>query len=654
MPSDIALQGQLGAISFSELARQIHQHRLSGTLTLTQGPVKKVIQFSQGQVCGTASNLPQDSILGVLVRQGHLQQSQADEIRQQVAAGRRLGQALLESGHVTREVLAHSQFDQISSIFSSLCAWAEGDYSFEAGTQTEGAARLAVSDLLLSAARQFQNPEELRHLFGDGSLRIELAAGAMERCAGFRLQPQEGYLLTRLDVPMTLDELLMISGLPETDTLKSLYALECAELIIISGRKVTARAATAASRQSAPVQPPPSPAPASAPASIDEALARHQARTASSDEATQEEIVRMARLAAESNDDYEILGLAPGATRSEIKNAYTKLAKKYHPDRYKKEANEAILTALKEIFARIRKAYESLRERAPEASETPVPPAAPKEEPKVEHYDHGGTAAAFKVNPVSFETNSADAAPPAPQAAQSWTPPSFEPTAPAAAPPSESFVQAPAAELKPEPPQPDDSAKPTPEEAPDELTTEEASPLGTAELHVQGAELNFQHAIARYQSNDLIGAIELMTTAVELAPDNAFYHSQLATLLAINPRRRKEAEAHLLRACEIEPQNPEWFIHLGQLYKTLSFVARAEAQFKKALSLDPNNQAARRELRALQALKQGQPGTGHSEASDSARKSASAKGSDSSVSDLIARAKETSVSDLFSKLFKRK
>ncbi|HWQ36415.1 MAG TPA: DUF4388 domain-containing protein [Blastocatellia bacterium] len=642
MSSDFALQGQLGAISFAELARQIHQRRLSGTLTLTQGPVKKVIQFSQGQVCGTASNLPQDSILGMLVRQGHLQQSQADEIRQQVAAGRRLGQALLESGHVARETLAHSQFDQISSIFSSLCAWAEGDYSFQAGTPTEGSARLAVPDLLLNAARQLQNPEELQQLFGDGNLRIELAAGAMERCAGFRLQPQEGYLLTRLDVPMTLDELLMISGLSEPDTLKSLYALECAELIVVSGRKVTVRAATAAGRQSAPLQQPVSPAsvPASAPASIDEALARHQARTASSDEATQEEIVRMARLVAESNDDYEILGLASGAGRSEVKNAYTKLARKYHPDRYKKNSDEAVLTSLKEIFARIRKAYENLRECAPEVSETPVPPAAPKEEPRVEHYDHGGAAAAFKVNPVIFETNSTDASPPpAAPAAQAWTPPSFEP------PVAEPAAATAAAEPNPEPPQSDyDSGH---------MPAEESRPV-TAELQVQGAELNFQHAIARYQNNDLIGAIELMTTAVELAPDNAFYHSQLATLLAINPRRRKEAEVHLLRACEIEPQNPEWFIHLGQLYKTLNFVARAEAQFKRALSLDPNNQTARREVRALQALKQSQPGAEHSEASDSARKSAPAKGSDSSVSDLIAKAKETSVSDLFSKLFKRK
>lgn len=35
---------------------------------------------------------------------------------------------------------------------------------------------------------------------------------------------------------------------------------------------------------------------------------------------------------AEKRDYYEVLGLQKGATEAEIKSAYRKLAKKYHPD----------------------------------------------------------------------------------------------------------------------------------------------------------------------------------------------------------------------------------------------------------------------------------------------------------------------------------
>ena len=37
---------------------------------------------------------------------------------------------------------------------------------------------------------------------------------------------------------------------------------------------------------------------------------------------------------AEKRDLYEVLGLKKGASKDEIKSAYRKLAKKYHPDNH--------------------------------------------------------------------------------------------------------------------------------------------------------------------------------------------------------------------------------------------------------------------------------------------------------------------------------
>ncbi|MFN7947458.1 MAG: DnaJ domain-containing protein [Blastocatellia bacterium] len=651
MPDDFPRQGQLAALPFTELARRIHQRQLSGTLTLAQGAVKKIIQFTQGDVCGTASNQSQDSILSVLVSNGHLSQAQAGEIRQQVAAGRKLSQVLLENSQLSREMLTSAQFDQVTIIFTSLCAWQEGSYSFEEGSPVENSSRLRVPDLLLGVARQVSSPEILDQLRGDGTARVQLAPGAMERCAQFRLKPQEGYLMTRLDVPLTIAELLMVSGLAEIETLRSLYTLECAELIVISGRTAVASAAAAAFT-SRPVTPPPQPA-----AAETTAAPAPPAKAANAEEASLDEIMQMARLVAESDDDALILGLTASATRAEVKNAYTRLAKKYHPDRYQKSADEATLVALKDIFARIRKAYEAMRTSAPEAAPEAAPPVQPQkeavEEPVVETFNHGTAAPAFNVRPVIFETNSTDSSEPA--APTVSAPPAFENFA-ATKPVTDSAP--PVAEMTSEPPTQPSVTEAVTDEAPPEAVAEgaEASRPATGDLNCQGAELNFQHAIARYQSGDLVGALELMNTAVELAPDNAFYHDQLATLLAINPRRRKDAETHLLRAIELEPENPAWLIHLGLLYKTLNFTARAEVQFKKALSLDPQNQQARHELRAVAALKnQPQAAADKASAPESpARKNEPAKTQERSVSDLLAKAKETSVSDLFSKLFKRK
>ena len=50
---------------------------------------------------------------------------------------------------------------------------------------------------------------------------------------------------------------------------------------------------------------------------------------------------------------YEVLGVDAGSTESEIKSAYRKLARKYHPD--VNNSTEAI-----EIFKEITQAYETL------------------------------------------------------------------------------------------------------------------------------------------------------------------------------------------------------------------------------------------------------------------------------------------------------
>ena len=56
----------------------------------------------------------------------------------------------------------------------------------------------------------------------------------------------------------------------------------------------------------------------------------------------------------EERDPYEVLGIAPGATKAEIRKAYRRMAKRYHPDANPGDATTA------GRFKEVQRAYESL------------------------------------------------------------------------------------------------------------------------------------------------------------------------------------------------------------------------------------------------------------------------------------------------------
>ena len=58
---------------------------------------------------------------------------------------------------------------------------------------------------------------------------------------------------------------------------------------------------------------------------------------------------------AEKRDYYEVLGVSKNATQDEIKKAYRKLAKKYHPDANPDNKEEA-----EAKFKEVNEAYENL------------------------------------------------------------------------------------------------------------------------------------------------------------------------------------------------------------------------------------------------------------------------------------------------------
>ncbi|MEF9437791.1 MAG: hypothetical protein L0922_03245 [Candidatus Mariimomonas ferrooxydans] len=61
-------------------------------------------------------------------------------------------------------------------------------------------------------------------------------------------------------------------------------------------------------------------------------------------------------------------------------------------------------------------------------------------------------------------------------------------------------------------------------------------------------------------------------------------------------KRRKEAEEAILKAIELELHNADYYVHLGLIYLDAELKKRAISQFETALTWDPTNQRAQKEL----------------------------------------------------------
>ena len=90
---------------------------------------------------------------------------------------------------------------------------------------------------------------------------------------------------------------------------------------------------------------------------------------------------------------------------------------------------------------------------------------------------------------------------------------------------------------------------------------------------------------------------------MRLEPENARYRHWLATCLTKNPKWRREAEEHFLKAIELEQFNSSHYLGLGLLYQEVGMPKRAEAQFRQALQLSPGDRAANEALETLASSK---------------------------------------------------
>lgn len=355
------MKGQLHEHPLVELIREISTARLTGALRLARERARMVLYFEAGAVIYAVSNLKPFRLTECLRRWGMIAESQATS---SAMSDDETAAALLASGAVTEEVLAELRARQVEDMLRPALLWTEGLWEFDARVRLTEAARVLVDagTLLVEAARRlspafvtsrFTNPDETLFPIPDAPTNL-------------MLNPEEGFVMSRVTEPLTVRELLSLSGLASTQTFVALYALVNSGTIrrgseprafsdeelrdALALKDVTARM----------------PAPQQATAHAAPAQKSSQQPGEEFDE--ERELQNLFARLSNADSYYEVLGVRRSASSGEIKRAYYSLAKRFHPDKFRQHADTQLHARVESAFADIAQAYDTLKDEQQRAA----------------------------------------------------------------------------------------------------------------------------------------------------------------------------------------------------------------------------------------------------------------------------------------------
>lgn len=339
------MNGQLSEHPLAELISEILEKNLSGALRVDRQRVRAVVYFEAGELLYATVNLRALRLDEYLAKRALLSgiiyatNSSTDFDLANDLISRRL---------LAEDVLGSIMTEQVSDVIRVLLLWKGGAWGFDERARLTMPVRtpIPIKQLLLEGARRM-DPESAAARF---RYPAETISPAIDAAGDLSLSAAEGFLLSRVEGPIKLSELISISGLPESDTHRIIYGLTLAGIL---RREAWPFAFRATHQPKSPETRKVSPPRAAGP---DTSTKPQTSKPRDTQEELQEFLGQLAR----ATNHYEVLNVSISADAGEVKLAYYALARRFHPDRFHDLARTPIHAQLEAAFARVTQAHEVL------------------------------------------------------------------------------------------------------------------------------------------------------------------------------------------------------------------------------------------------------------------------------------------------------
>src|SRR5829696_4528341 len=119
------LKGQLSELPVPEILQHLDQVHSTGILTLVSVGARKALYMKEGNVVFASSNLPNDRLGEILIREGKITVDEYESSIRAISKGKRQGKVLVEMGALSPKDLWDGVQFQVREIVYSVFQWEE-------------------------------------------------------------------------------------------------------------------------------------------------------------------------------------------------------------------------------------------------------------------------------------------------------------------------------------------------------------------------------------------------------------------------------------------------------------------------------------------------------------------------------------------------
>jgi CheY-like chemotaxis protein/curved DNA-binding protein CbpA len=326
---EITLEGNMSGASLPVLLVTINKKKLTGELRLRYGTAAKSIFFLSGRPLYSASNQISDRLGITVLKQGLISKDQYDEavrLMQQSNGSVKIGQALIRLGFLTDYELTFTLREQYKKILISLFQWTEGDYAFLKSDniiEQNDALNIPLNDLILQGLEESYTFIRVEKEIGNLDTIFMATPTGMESLQTGKIKEKYKKAFGLIDGTKTLRQIMNDDPEKGEENVMAVYALYiCGYLAIKEVRSFDTEQGEAHS-------------------------------------ITPEMIIKKFKDLPDQNY-YQILGVDSKASTNDIKKAYFRLAKLYHPDKFRGDDYKDLRKSIDEIFNKISQAHKVL------------------------------------------------------------------------------------------------------------------------------------------------------------------------------------------------------------------------------------------------------------------------------------------------------